>query len=121
MSNTPETDALDCELHNPRVLSDRYSEMRDFARKLERERDEARAENETLRRLNIENSRLASVLSQEREHNGCQALMWRSVAEGLAKALEEAIAWDSQDECGEDAVWLKMAQEALRMFEEAGK
>lgn len=39
---TPETDALDCELHTPRVLQDRYSEMRDHAQKLERERDEAR-------------------------------------------------------------------------------
>jgi len=42
MSDTPETDALDCELHNPRVLSDRYSEMVEHAQKLERERDEAR-------------------------------------------------------------------------------
>jgi uncharacterized coiled-coil DUF342 family protein len=41
---TPETDALDCELHNPRVLSDRYSEMMEHAQKLERERDEAREE-----------------------------------------------------------------------------
>lgn len=41
MNNTPETDALDCELHNPRVLSDRYSEMMEHAQKLERERDEA--------------------------------------------------------------------------------
>jgi cell division septum initiation protein DivIVA len=42
MSNrpTPETDALDCELHNPRVLQDRYSEMMEHAQKLERERDE---------------------------------------------------------------------------------
>jgi len=39
---TPETDALDCELHNPRVMQDRYSEMRDHAQQLERERDEAR-------------------------------------------------------------------------------
>lgn len=39
---TPETDALDCELHTPRVLQDRYSEMRDHAQKLERERNEAR-------------------------------------------------------------------------------
>ena len=47
---TPETDALDCELHTPRVLQDRYSEMRDHAQKLERERDEAlmdRARGET--------------------------------------------------------------------------
>ena len=42
MNDTPETDALDCELHAPRVLQDRYSEMRDHAQKLERERDEAR-------------------------------------------------------------------------------
>ena len=33
---TPETDALDCELHNPRVMQDRYSEMRDHAQQLER-------------------------------------------------------------------------------------
>ena len=46
---TPETDALDCELHNPKVLSDRYSTMRDHARSLERERDEARAERDMLR------------------------------------------------------------------------
>ena len=39
---TPETDALDCELHNPRVMQDSYSEMRDHAQQLERERDEAR-------------------------------------------------------------------------------
>ena len=42
MSDTPETDALDCELHNPKVLSDRYSAILDHSRKLERERDEAR-------------------------------------------------------------------------------
>jgi hypothetical protein len=42
MSDTPETDALDCALHNPCVLQDRYSEMRDHAQQLERERDEAR-------------------------------------------------------------------------------
>lgn len=41
---TPETDAFDCELNNPRVLQDRYSEMLEHARKLERERDEARDE-----------------------------------------------------------------------------
>jgi hypothetical protein len=45
---TPETDALDHELHSPRVLQDRYSEMRDHARKMERERDEAR---EALRQI----------------------------------------------------------------------
>ena len=39
---TPETDALDCELHNPKVLQDRYSTMLEHSRKLERERDEAR-------------------------------------------------------------------------------
>ena len=39
---TPETNALDHELHSPCVLQDRYSEMRDHARKMERERDEAR-------------------------------------------------------------------------------
>ena len=39
---TPETDALDCELHNPKVLSDRYSIMRDHSCRMERERDEAR-------------------------------------------------------------------------------
>jgi len=33
---TPETDALDCELHNPRVMQDSYSEMRDHAQQLER-------------------------------------------------------------------------------------
>jgi hypothetical protein len=42
-NNTPETDALDRELHTPSVLQDRYSEMRDHAQKLERERDEALA------------------------------------------------------------------------------
>ena len=46
---TPETDALDCELHTPRVLQDRYSEMRDHAQKLERERDEAREKAERYR------------------------------------------------------------------------
>ena len=45
----PETDALDCELHTPRVLQDRYSEMRDHAQKLERERDEAREKAERYR------------------------------------------------------------------------
>lgn len=43
---TPETDALDRELHNPCVLQDRYSEMMEHAQKLERERDEARKEAE---------------------------------------------------------------------------
>lgn len=40
MSDTPDTDALDHELHSPCVLQDRYSEMRDHARRLERERNE---------------------------------------------------------------------------------
>jgi hypothetical protein len=48
-SNTPDTDALNCELHNPRVLSDRYSEMMEHAQKLERERDEVRQQNAKLR------------------------------------------------------------------------
>lgn len=39
---TPETDDLDRELHNPRVLQDRYSEMMEHAQNMERERDEAR-------------------------------------------------------------------------------
>lgn len=39
---TPKTDALDCELHNPRVLQDRYSEMMEHSQNMERERDEAR-------------------------------------------------------------------------------
>lgn len=36
---TPETDTLDCELHNPKVLSDRYSIMRDHSNNLERQRN----------------------------------------------------------------------------------
>ena len=48
---TPETDALDCELHTPRVLQDRYSEMRDHAQKLERERDEVRDQRDRLAAL----------------------------------------------------------------------
>jgi len=40
-TQTPETDALDCELHNPKLLSDRYSAMRDHACRLEQERNEA--------------------------------------------------------------------------------
>jgi len=39
-SDTPETDELDRELHAKGVLADRYSDMLDLARKLERERDE---------------------------------------------------------------------------------
>jgi len=36
---TPETDTLDRELHNPKVLSDRYSIMRDHSNNLERQRN----------------------------------------------------------------------------------
>ena len=45
---TPETDDLDRELHNPRVLQDRYSEMMEHAQNMERERDEARELNAKL-------------------------------------------------------------------------
>ena len=61
MSDTPETDALDCELHTPRVLQDRYSEMRDHAQKLERERDEAREELHDIR-LNLGDDAEGSTL-----------------------------------------------------------
>jgi hypothetical protein len=52
---TPETDALDRELHNPRVLQDQYSEMMEHARRLERERNEAR---ERIERQKLEINRL---------------------------------------------------------------
>jgi hypothetical protein len=53
---TPETDALDCELHTPRVLQDRYSEMRDHAQKLERERDEAREQRDAWEKVALSNA-----------------------------------------------------------------
>ena len=54
---TPETDALDHELHSPRVLQDRYSEMRDHARKMERERDEAVADRDIARLSALESDK----------------------------------------------------------------
>lgn len=36
---TPETDALHCDLHNSKVLQDRYSTMLEHSRQLERDRD----------------------------------------------------------------------------------
>ena len=76
---TPETDALDCELHTPRVLQDRYSEMRDHAHKLERERDEAREES-------LEQARLLGV-SGERE---CRLIAERD------QARREILGWENK-------------------------
>jgi hypothetical protein len=65
MSDTPETDALDCELHNPRVLQDRYSEMMEHAQKLERERDEAREALEHITEYGTEEINAAVELRQK--------------------------------------------------------
>jgi len=64
---TPETDALDCELHTPRVLQDRYSEMRDHAQKLEQERDEARESLKQARLLGMSSEREAKFISERDE------------------------------------------------------
>ena len=65
---TPETDELDCELHNPRVIQDRYSEMLEHARRMERERDEAREESpEQARLLGISGERECRLIAERDE------------------------------------------------------
>jgi len=84
---------------------------------------------EKLKRENADAiSRLAQC-SQEREHNAYQALMWRDIAERLAKALKRT----NWQECGEldhsgghyhegpECSVVKLITEALASFEEAKK
>jgi hypothetical protein len=65
MKPTPETDALDRELHNPRVLADRYSEMMEHAQNMERERDEAR-DRERVAILSFDEERQRALREGER-------------------------------------------------------
>jgi hypothetical protein len=82
MSDTPETDALDCELHNPRVLSDRYSGMMEHAQKLERERDEAREDarllSERLTALELQSSEELARLERQRNEVICELKIWKN-------------------------------------------
>jgi hypothetical protein len=85
---TPETDALDCELHNPRVLSDRYSEMINHAQKLERERDEAR---EAL--SDWENAALhVEADHPDEKHCGCVPVLRKLLTDAREK-LDEEMKW----------------------------
>lgn len=88
---TPETDELDCELHNPRVIQDRYSEMLEHARRMERERDEARSESlEQARLLGISGERECRLIA-ERDELLVELEEYRSIAEniGAKKAVSE--------------------------------
>lgn len=66
MHDTPKTDRLDCELHNPTVLEDRYSAMRDHASELERENARLR---EALERAHEQ----AAIHSSAYRRNGKEA------------------------------------------------
>jgi hypothetical protein len=96
MSDTPETDALDCELHNPRVLSDRYSEMMEHAQKLERERDEARIDAAQLadRLSGLELRTTEELAKLERERDEAREIAGRLAhfLERPAYSVDEAIA-----------------------------
>lgn len=96
--------------------------------RLERERNEARNQLSTeteakLRALTCaadyleelrESRKLCAQMSQEREHNGCQALMWRAVADGLAKTMRSICKLPTLEAQRE-------LQEAMRRFEEVTK
>jgi len=87
-TDTPETD-------KHRSVLRTVAESTAFEERLERDRDEAR--------------KLLAQYSQEREHNAMQALMWRKVAERLAKIVRNNL------KCPVSL------QEALADFEEAKK
>ena len=75
---TPETDAALVD-HMPKDAtkwSEHYLSLSIFARKLERERDEARA--------------LLTQCSAEREHNAMQALAHKADADAMREAIKEA-------------------------------
>lgn len=122
-TNTPETDAM---LGQPEYCVIKH------ARKLERERDDAREklsewENAAahveaehadevhcgcvpvLRKLLTDSRKLCTQMSQEREHNAMQALMWRSVAETFHRIITGMNFGDS----------FKPINEALKAYEEA--
>jgi hypothetical protein len=82
---TPETDALDCELHNPRVLSDRYSEMMEHAQKLERELDKVRHKLELCMAANSDVARIAKERDEAREQNA----KLREIAEMAIEKIEQ--------------------------------
>ena len=120
---TPETDALDRELHSPRVLQDRYSEMRDHARRLERERDEwyykahanaaftleARAERDEARRERDE--ALAAIVGWENK--------WKCAVEMAAQAeVERDEAWACCDELVVDSNAITLAKTVMRLERE---
>jgi hypothetical protein len=93
---TPETDALDCELHTPRVLQDRYSEMRDHAQKLEQERDEARellaSEKITRNHIIKRSVEVEKERDEAREALDCLlAVIGLTPIAGNKKALQEAV------------------------------
>lgn len=73
--DSPETDALDHELHSPCVLQDRYSEMRDHARKLERERDELQ------NKLNLSEKAFFAIDSL----NASYVAAWKEVTDALGE------------------------------------
>lgn len=76
-----------------------------------------------LRKLLTDSRTLCAQMSQEREHNAMQALMWRNVAEGLAKAVSLA---NEKDGCCDDHCHLCCDRDdkidaALKAYEEAKK
>ena len=123
---TPETDDLDRELHNPRVLQDRYSEMMEHAQNMERERDEARnkmadaLQEVDLRNLDFE--RMKRERDEAREalkdwenaaahveadhpdevHCGCVPVLRKLLTDAqqeLADEREAIVGWDNKWRC----------------------
>lgn len=91
---TPETDTLDRELHNPKVLSDRYSIMRDHSNNLERQRN------------NLQDQRDLSIcMAKERERERDEAI--RALT-NIAALLDHNVVRAR-----------KIAQEALKHLEAA--
>ena len=88
MSDTPRTDALDCELHNPRIIEDRYSSMADFARELERENAQLRAWIEGLD-LIVENTKEPARYA--REWHGEVGWVYPGQAAYLGERREEVL------------------------------
>ena len=97
MSDTPETDALlDDQLHDCVPFDDAAAQLAELCRKLERERDEARA------------GEIVEELDNERLRG--QVAEWRECAEKFARLLRQRIDHD-------DDVFLDWEADALAKFD----
>lgn len=125
-TDTPETDSMMSYCFG----TDDEFVRKDFARNLERERDHFKnlvglatayvfedGKQKGIREVVTERDEsraLCAQMSQEREHNAMQALMWRSVAEGLAGHVIRELHYRGCDCCS-----CQNGREALKAFEEA--